>query len=100
MCARHGTSPIVGASGLTSGPIAATMPAVTTSYQDTAEAFIRMAHRIVWASVATVEPDGRPRTRILHPIWEWVGDGLVGWIATVQVRPEGLRRWPANRRSR
>ena len=62
---------------------------MTTTYQDTAEAFIRMAHRIVWASVATVEPDGRPRTRILHPIWEWVGDELVGWIATVQDRAEG-----------
>ena len=58
------------------------MPGVPTTYEDTAEAFIRMAHRIVWASVATVDPDGRPRTRILHPIWEWVGDGLVGWIAT------------------
>jgi hypothetical protein len=37
----------------------------------------------VWASVATVDRDGRPRTRILHPIWEWDGTDLVGWIATV-----------------
>ena len=48
----------------------------------TAPAFVELAHRIVWATVATVGPDGRPRTRILHPIWDWDGDALVGWIAT------------------
>jgi hypothetical protein len=48
-----------------------------------APAFRDMAHQIVWASVATVDPDGRPRTRILHPIWEWDGTDLIGWIATV-----------------
>src|SRR6476646_6904646 len=42
-----------------------------------------MAHSIVWASVATVDENGRPRTRILHPIWEWDGTDLLGWIATV-----------------
>ena len=42
-----------------------------------------MAHSIVWASVATVDADSRPRTRILHPIWEWDGTDLFGWIATV-----------------
>lgn len=31
-------------------------------------AFLEMAHRIVWCTVATVEPDGGARTRILHPI--------------------------------
>jgi hypothetical protein len=41
-----------------------------------------MAHRIVWATVATVDPAGRPRTRVLHPIWDWDGDRLTGWIAT------------------
>jgi hypothetical protein len=66
-------------------------------YQDTATAFIHMAHRIVWASVATVEPDGRPRSRILHPIWEWAGDQLVGWIATgkTQVKTAALAAQPA-----
>jgi hypothetical protein len=47
-----------------------------------APAFVEMAHRTVWASVATVAPDGRPRSRILHPLWEWDGEALVGWIAT------------------
>jgi hypothetical protein len=47
-----------------------------------APAFVEMAHRIVWCSVATVGPDERPRSRVLHPIWEWDGTKLHGWIAT------------------
>ena len=47
-----------------------------------ASAFIDMAHRIVWATVATVDSHGRPRSRILHPIWQWDGERLTGWIAT------------------
>jgi|TARA_B100000315_G_scaffold211516_1_gene208357 hypothetical protein len=41
-----------------------------------------MAHQIVWCTVATVDAKNRPRSRILHPIWEWDGENLVGWIAT------------------
>ncbi len=41
-----------------------------------------MAHRIVWASVASIDRHGRPRSRILHPIWEWDASGLTGWVAT------------------
>lgn len=47
-----------------------------------APAFVEMAHRIVWATVATVNSHGRPRSRILHPIWQWDGERLTGWIAT------------------
>ncbi|MFF0271062.1 pyridoxamine 5'-phosphate oxidase family protein [Kribbella sp. NPDC004536] len=43
--------------------------------------FVERAHRIVWCTVATVGPDKRPRSRILHPIWE-NGDQLTGWIVT------------------
>ena len=49
---------------------------------EAAEAFVEMAHRIVWATVATVDRHDRPRSRILHPIWEWDGNSLVGWIGT------------------
>jgi hypothetical protein len=52
------------------------------SLQATAPAFVEMAHRIVWATVATVDDQGRPRSRILHPLWQWDGTSLVGWIAT------------------
>jgi len=53
-----------------------------TDLADIAPDFVQMAHRIVWCTVATVDAKGRPRTRILHPIWEWDGTALVGWIAT------------------
>jgi hypothetical protein len=53
-----------------------------TALTQVAPAFIEMAHRIVWASAATVDTRGRPRSRILHPIWQWDGERLVGWIAT------------------
>ena len=47
-----------------------------------ATAFITRAHSAVWCAAATVDSRGRPRNRVLHPIWEMV-DGLpLGWIAT------------------
>lgn len=56
---------------------------------DVAPAFVEMAHRIVWCSVASVDRRGRPRSRILHPIWQWDGESLTGWIATA---PTPLKR--------
>jgi len=53
-----------------------------TALAEIAPAFVEMAHRIVWATVATVDTNDRPRSRILHPIWEWDGASLIGWIAT------------------
>jgi len=50
--------------------------------QQVAPAFVTMAHQIVWCSAATVDPRGRPRSRVLHPIWTWDGAHLTGWIAT------------------
>ena len=52
------------------------------SLAQVAPAFVEMAHRIVWSSVATVDAKGRPRSRVLHPIWEWDGERLVGWVGT------------------
>jgi general stress protein 26 len=34
--------------------------------------------RTIWCTVTTVDTQGRPRGRLLHPIWE----GRTGWIAT------------------
>ena len=47
-----------------------------------APAFLDMAHRIVWCTVATISTAGKPSTRVLHPIWEWDGAELTGWILT------------------
>lgn len=48
------------------------------AFSDVAEKFREITERIVWCTVTTVDRQGRPRSRILHPIWE----GPVGWIAT------------------
>jgi len=53
-----------------------------TDLTSVAPAFVEMAHRIVWCTVATVDRHGRPRSRILHPYWVWDGGRLVGWVAT------------------
>ncbi|HZP58340.1 MAG TPA: pyridoxamine 5'-phosphate oxidase family protein [Dehalococcoidia bacterium] len=49
------------------------------SFSEIEDEFHARVRRIVWCTVATVDTRGRPRTRILHPIWE---AGPVGWIAT------------------
>ena len=48
------------------------------TFSDIENDFMERVRRIVWCTVATVDRQGRPRTRILHPIWE----GSTGWIAT------------------
>jgi general stress protein 26 len=50
--------------------------------EQTAPAFVEMAHGIVWCAAATVDAEGRPRSRVLHPLWQWDGKALTGWIAT------------------
>ena len=52
------------------------------SLDETATAFVEMAHQIVWCTVASVDSKGRLRSRVLHPIWEFDGQRLTGWIAT------------------
>jgi hypothetical protein len=61
-----------------------------TELSSVAPAFVEMAHRIVWCVAATVTPHGAPRTRVLHPIWEWDGDALTGWIATSPRSPKAM----------
>ncbi len=53
-----------------------------------APAFVETAHRIVWCVVATTGAAGQPHTRVLHPIWEWDGTALTGWIATSPNSPK------------
>lgn len=42
------------------------------------EEFIKRVHSAVWCSAATVDSKQRPRSRVLHPIWEWA----TGWVVT------------------
>ena len=48
------------------------------SFSDIEEEFQKRVAGIVWCTAATIDRKGRPRSRILHPIWE----GSTGWIAT------------------
>ncbi|MEZ5233195.1 MAG: hypothetical protein R2749_10875 [Acidimicrobiales bacterium] len=68
-----------------------------TGLQTIAPAFVEMAHRIVWCTVATVDPTGRPRTRVLHPLWQWDGSELVGWILTSPAHPSATTSTPRRR---
>lgn len=44
--------------------------------------FLRITADVVWSTMATVDTRGRPRTRVVHPIWEVVDGRPVGWVGT------------------
>ena len=48
------------------------------SFADIEEKFNEITRRVVWCTVTTIDRQNRPRSRILHPVWE----GTTGWIAT------------------
>jgi general stress protein 26 len=62
------------------------------SFADIAAEFQRRVRRAVLATVATVDAQGRPRSRVLHPLWE----GPTGWILTGRnsVKARHLARSP------
>jgi len=54
-----------------------------SDFAEIAGEFTKRVSRVVWCTVATVDAKGRPRARILHPIWEPDGvGGVAGYIAT------------------
>jgi Pyridoxamine 5'-phosphate oxidase len=57
---------------------------------DALDAFMATAQRIVYCSLATVDRQGRPRSRLVHAVWERPDrDGLLGWVGS---RPTPFRR--------
>ncbi|TCP49332.1 general stress protein 26 [Tamaricihabitans halophyticus] len=48
-----------------------------------AEAFTEMANRMVYATLATVDGNGRPRSRMVHSLWQWNGEQLTGWVGSM-----------------
>ncbi|NJL94826.1 MAG: pyridoxamine 5'-phosphate oxidase family protein [Anaerolineae bacterium] len=48
------------------------------NFAEIAAEFSARVRKVVWCNMATVDPLGRPRSRVLHPIWE----GVIGWIGT------------------
>jgi hypothetical protein len=47
-----------------------------------------VVERIVWCTVTTAGADGRPRSRLMHPVWWWDGPAPV---ALVTSRPTPLK---------
>ena len=50
----------------------------TTDFAEIATEFRRRVEQTQWASMTTVDERGRPRGRLVHPVWE----EPVGWLAT------------------
>ena len=62
-----------------------------TGFDDIAAEFHERVARMVWCSVATVDAQCRPRSRIVHPIWE----GAAGWIGTWRTSVKAGHRAPS-----
>jgi hypothetical protein len=61
----------------------------TASLADVVGPAAQIATDVVWATLATVGPDGIPRTRVVHPVLRWVAPVPEGWVTS---RPTALRR--------
>jgi general stress protein 26 len=51
-----------------------------TPFFENAPDFIARVNKIVWCNATTVDGQNRPRSRVLHPLWE----GSVGWVMTTR----------------
>ena len=47
-------------------------------FEDIQAEFMNRAQQAVYCNVATVDPKGRPRSRVMHVVW----DGPTGWVIT------------------
>lgn len=51
--------------------------------------FVEIAHRVVWCTLATVDRRGRPRSRLVHPVWTLDGSGeLTGYVCSRRTSPK------------
>ena len=55
---------------------------LTATFEPFADEFIQRTSEIIWCTATTVDAQGRPRSRILHPIWEITDSLPVGWVVT------------------
>ncbi|MFE3451940.1 pyridoxamine 5'-phosphate oxidase family protein [Nonomuraea sp. NPDC059194] len=53
-----------------------------TKFSEIQDAFEAYIGDIVYATMTTVDSKGRPRARVLIPIWEVVDGEPLGWLAT------------------
>lgn len=43
---------------------------------------LQIAHETVWCALTTVDSSGRPRNRVVHPVWTDEDGRLTGWLTT------------------
>ncbi|GAB3888034.1 pyridoxamine 5'-phosphate oxidase family protein [Kibdelosporangium lantanae] len=55
---------------------------MSETFADLEKDFLKVVREVVMCVVSTVDKAGKPRSRILHPIWEVVDGKPVGWIYT------------------
>ena len=56
--------------------------AFTSDERATIREAVAIAHKTVWAAMTTVDAGGRPRNRVVHPVWVFDGNTLTGWLTT------------------
>jgi len=47
-------------------------------FEDIQAEFMARVQQAIYCNVATVDPKGRPRSRVMHVVW----DGPIGWVIT------------------
>lgn len=62
---------------------------MTEDLDDLAPLIRQLTESIVWCAMTTVGADGRPRSRVVHPVWDWSTRPLQGWVTS---RPTLLKR--------
>jgi hypothetical protein len=64
----------------------------THDFAEIAPELMARVNQMVWCSAATIDGQGRPRSRILHPLWE----GSVAWVTTDprSLKSRHLARYP------
>lgn len=54
------------------------------AFAEIEQAFLERVRAVVWCNGATIDTRGRPRSRVLHPVWE----GAAGWVTTRRSSPK------------
>jgi hypothetical protein len=57
-----------------------------TGFADIQQEFMERIQKAVYCNMATIDRQGRPRSRVIHAVW----DGPVGWVIT----------WPESHKAR
>lgn len=54
------------------------MPIEIVDFTEIQEEFVARVSKMVWCNMTTVDSAGRPRSRVVHPVW----DGTTGWMTS------------------